>query len=73
MQRKVEAGLYMTNIYNKFQTVANSKEKSQLLKIEDWQELQEQVDEAYGGFTTRLKELYPQISEKELHICLLIK
>ena len=73
IQRKAEESLYATDIYNKFQTVANNKEKPRCIKSEDWQELQVRVDETYGGFTTRLKELCPQLSEKELQICLLIK
>lgn len=73
IQRKAEESLYAANIYNKFRAVADSREKFQSLQAEDWQELQLRVDETYDGFTTRLKNLYPQISEKELHICLLIK
>ncbi|WP_163210927.1 tetratricopeptide repeat protein [Bacteroides sp. 519] len=42
-------------------------------KDENWEELQQQIDFFYDGFTERLRIRYPRISEKEMRVCLLIK
>ena len=73
MQQKAKDSLYKKEAYKKFHAVANNAKSPQSITAMDWQELQSIVDETYANFTDRLKELYPQISEKELQVCLLIK
>lgn len=73
IQQKVKESLYQTDIYNKFYAVANNMKDSKGIISKDWKRLQNLVDETYGNFTSRLRELYPQISDKELQVCLLIK
>ena len=43
------------------------------LTDEEWQELATLIDDAYGQFTQRLRNLYGGISEYELQICYLVK
>ena len=45
------------------------------LKVQDtdWEKLRIAIDTTYSQFTERLYELYPKLSQKELHICYLIK
>ena len=38
-----------------------------------WGELQQEIETAYPRFITRLRFLYPQISEQELRLCHLTK
>lgn len=73
IQRRAEGDLYETDVYIKFQDVATGKKVPKCITTDDWRGLQNHVDETYGGFILRLKELCPYISEKELQICLLIK
>lgn len=73
IQRRAEGDLYETDVYIKFQDVATGKKMPKCITTDDWRGLQNHVDETYGGFILRLKELCPYISEKELQICLLIK
>ena len=40
---------------------------------EDWQELSYGIDQAYNNLTQRLRNLYPAISEQEMHLALLGK
>ena len=39
----------------------------------DYHRLADALDKAYGGFTTRLKEFYPAISEQEMWFCCMTK
>lgn len=43
------------------------------LTDDEWQTLASLIDQAYDQFTARLRMLYDDISEYELHICYLIK
>lgn len=61
-----------SHIYKRFHD-ATSEESSIKIKEEDWSELEQEIDNAYNGFTNWLKELYPQITQNELCICYLIK
>lgn len=62
-------------IYQKFCLAANSADQEDSHKIisEDWQELTDATDRAYNNFTQRLRNLYPAISEQEMHLALLGK
>lgn len=73
IQRKAKESLCQTDVYNKFYAVANNLKNPKCLTSRDWNMLQSLIDETYANFTSRLRELYPQISEKELQVCLLIK
>lgn len=73
-----ETALKESQIYKDFYHVAgmpNSENISPKTKInqEDWKELTSIIDQTYNNFTWRLQSLYPQISEQELRICLLLK
>lgn len=43
------------------------------LNQSEWAELRELIDATYSDFTTRLRKVYPRISNEELHICYLSK
>ena len=62
-------------IYQKFCLAANCADQEDSHKIisEDWQELTDATDRAYNNFTQRLRNLYPAISEQEMHLALLGK
>lgn len=40
---------------------------------EDYEQLEDIINETYNNFTFRLRELYPSINTKEMHICWLLK
>lgn len=73
IQRKAKESLCQTDVYNKFYAVANNEKNPKCITSRDWNMLLSLIDEAYANFTSRLRELYPQISDKELQVCLLIK
>ena len=62
-------------IYQKFCLAASSADREDCHKISsaDWQELTIATDRAYNNFTQRLRNLYPAISEQEMHLALLGK
>lgn len=73
-----EATLKESQIYKDFYHVAkmpNSENISLKTKVnqEDWKELISIINQTYNNFTWRLQSLYPQISEQELRICILLK
>ncbi|WP_373846672.1 hypothetical protein [Bacteroides heparinolyticus] len=43
------------------------------ISSKDWEELTEAINKTYNGFTARLQDLYPAISEHEMRICILLK
>ena len=73
IQRKAKESLCQTDVYNKFYAVANNEKNPKCITSRDWNMLLSLIDEAYANFTSRLRELYSQISDKELQVCLLIK
>ncbi len=78
IQALSETALKESQIYKDFYHVAgmpNSENISEKAKIsqEDWKELASIINQTYNNFTWRLQSLYPQISEQELRICLLLK
>lgn len=40
---------------------------------EDFVSLGKEIDKAYNGFCHRLRKIYSQINDKELHVCCLVK
>ncbi len=69
-QTLLEITLKQSEIYIYFHQAAKNKSK---VTATNWLDLQAAVDNAYREFAKRLCALYPQISEQELHICLLLK
>ena len=73
-----EKAFKASQIYKDFYHVArmphseniSDKEK---LSPQDWEELTEAINGTYNHFTERLKQLYPDISLHEIHICMLLK
>lgn len=43
------------------------------LTEDEWEIIQQNTDTCFDGFTTRLKEHYPQLTEDELRFCCLVK
>lgn len=43
------------------------------LTEDEWDIIQQNTDTCFNGFTTRLKEHYPQLTEEELRFCCLVK
>lgn len=64
-----------STIYQKFCLAASSadREDYHIISSADWQELTIATDRAYNNFTQRLRNLYPAISEQEMHLALLGK
>ena len=64
-----------STIYQKFCLAASSadQEDYHIISSADWQELTIATDRAYNNFTQRLRNLYPAISEQEMHLALLGK
>lgn len=59
------------------ETEKEHKRRTPYMKIEmteeDWQNLVSSVDEAYSGFTQRLKEQFPKLSADDIRFCCLLK
>lgn len=66
-----EQGLACSDIYVRFHAACH--DASIRLNEDDWRSLQEELDAKYDGFTVRLYDLYPHLSEIELQICCLMK
>lgn len=62
----MESDIY--SIFHKAAYTSNIK-----LSAKEWNSLQHHFHQAYPNFLPRLKELYPNPSEQELRICLLLK
>lgn len=60
-----------SDIYQKFQDPLNMDVNK--LRDDDWNALQEELNNVYDNFTNRLYALYPQLSLIELRICCLVK
>lgn len=73
-----EKAFKASQIYKDFYHVArmphseNISEKEKL-STQDWEELTKAINGTYNHFTERLKQLYPDISLHEIHICMLLK
>ena len=57
-----------SNVYQRFHSEQSWKPSS-----DDWNELQEMLNQYYDNFTVRLKQLVPAISENELRVVCLLK
>lgn len=66
-----EQGLACSDIYVRFHAACH--DATVRLNEDDWRSLQEELDAKYDGFTVRLYDLYPHLSEIELQICCLMK
>lgn len=69
-QTLLESNLKRSDIYIHFHQAAK---KQTNITAAEWNDLQAMIDQTYGMFTKRLYALFPQISEQELRICLLLK
>lgn len=49
------------------------KESRIRLSDSDWRTLQQNIDEAYDGFTLRLSKSYPSLSSEDIRFCCLVK
>ena len=47
--------------------------KCHILSEAEWQKLVQLCNDTWDGFTTRLQARYPQLTEQELRLCLLIR
>lgn len=57
-----------SNVYQRFHSEQSWKPSS-----DDWNELQEMLNQYYDNFTVRLKQLVPAINENELRVVCLLK
>ncbi len=64
--------LYHSEIYTRFRQRLKADGSKSRLTQQEWKCLQEQIDQCYNGFTSKLNGAY-QLDDRELHICLLIK
>ena len=53
--------------------MAELQRKCRTLSEAEWQELVQLCNDTWDGFTTRLQARYPQLTEQELRLCLLIR
>lgn len=65
------ACLKKSDIYHSFHQAARSEEN--VITEEMWKELGHLLDMTYTDFTAKIYELYPQLSDHELHVCYLVK
>ena len=65
-----EQAFLQSGVYILFHRAAHEECR---LSSEDWQELQEAIDNTYPHFTARLYELCPQLTPQEMQICFLLK
>lgn len=70
-RRLAEEGLFNSDIYLHFKQ--QLEEEVTHLTPQDWNDLQEQLDACYDGFTRKLHTLHQRLSPKELQTCMLIK
>lgn len=78
MNKLSEQALRESQIYKDFHYAANTSNaigmsKRDRLSPDDWQKLIIQIDKAYNNFTERLINFYPNISQQEMRISILIK
>lgn len=78
VQKLSETAFKNSQIYKDFYHVAgmpNSENISQKEKLtsNDWKALFVAVNQTYSNFSVRLQDFYPNISEHELRICILLK
>lgn len=53
--------------------MAELQKKCRTLSEAEWQKLVQLCNDTWDGFTTRLQARYPQLTEQELRLCLLIR
>lgn len=53
--------------------MAELQKKSRTLSEAEWQELVQLCNDTWDGFASRLLTCYPQLTEQELRLCLLIR
>ena len=70
-RRLAEEGLFNSDIYLHFRQ--QLEEEVPHLTPQDWNDLQEQLDACYDGFTRKLHTLHLRLSSKEMQTCMLIK
>ena len=70
-RKLAEEGLFNSDIYLHFRQ--QLEEEAPHLTPQDWNDLQEQLDACYDGFTRKLHTLHQRLSPKELQTCMLIK
>lgn len=70
-REQAEMALLESKVYMHFKQEALSNNKIQITNA-DWQALKDAINDTYKEFTANLYKLY-NLSEYELHICLLIK
>lgn len=71
-EKELLAQVFMeSDIYSLFHQAAYKSSIN--LSAKEWSSLKHQLHEAYPNFLPQLKELYPNPSEHELRICLLLK
>ena len=70
-RRLAEEGLFSSDIYLHFRQ--QLEEEVPHLTPQDWNDLQEQLDACYDGFTRKLHTLHLRLSSKEMQTCMLIK
>ena len=59
--------LQKSEYYNKFHNAQFQPQR------QDFMELQQMIDDTYGGFTSNLRDLYPDIRDDELWVCCMVK
>lgn len=67
--------LQTSSIYKEFKQAAND-ESVNLISVKNqnkWKELEEAINKAYPNFTKQLNLVCPNLSEKEMQVCLLTK
>lgn len=70
-RKLAEEGLFSSDIYLHFRQ--QLEEDVPRLSPQDWNDLQEQLDACYDGFTRKLNTLHLRLSSKEMQTCMLIK
>lgn len=67
--RQVEHEFFCSDYYFSLQSRIAAGEN---MSDEDWQEMEQQLNTVYSGFSRKLRSLY-NFSDTEFHVCLLLK
>ena len=71
-RKLAEDVLFHSEIYRRFRQQLKTTDKKRRLSVQDWTDLQTEVDKCYDSFTDKLNGSY-QLNDHELRICLLLK
>ena len=71
--RKLAVSEKIPSLYVSSNHEKENNHKKISLEQSDWEELIETTDEVFGGYSSRLKKTYPQLTDDDIQFCCLLK